>query len=1137
MSINKQEILAKIDRLSPAKQALLAKRLRGEVQPDDRVNVIPRRSHPENLAPLSFAQQRLWLLQQIDRHNAAYNEHGAIQLKGELNITALERSLNAIVERHESLRTNFKIIEGQPLQIISPYLNIKLPIVNLCELSEAEQKTKIQHLITEQSQSPFDLMQEPLFRWKLLQLGQQNYVLLVTIHHIIYDGWSYGLLMRELAAFYEAFSNNKPSPLRELPIQYADFALWQQQWLKGEALDAQLAYWKQQLGNSPPVLQLPADFPRPAVQTFRGARIYFSINPELTKAIKELTQQEDVTLFITLLAAFKILLYRYTGIEDMAIGSPIANRNRPEIEGLIGCFVNTLVLRSDLSGNPTFRELLSRIRQVCLGAYARSDLPFEKLVEVLQPQRSLSYTPLFQVMFALQNTPMSVLELAGLTVSNWESHNGTAKFDLSLYIEEKLGEILGTLEYNTDLFEPATIARMVGHWQELLAGIITNPQQHIAELPLLTSAEKQQLWEWNCTQADFPKDACIHQLFEFQVERTPDAIAVIFEDQNLTYRELNQQANQLAHYLRELGVRSEVLVGICLERSIETIVAILGILKAGGAYVPLDPDYPQERLDYMISDAQLSILLTRKALVKELPVFSYIQSKKIITNVIYFDCESNQIERHSTANPVHQITSDNLAYVLYTSGSTGTPKGVLGRHRSAVNRLVWNPYPFEKGEICCQKTSLNFVDSIWEIFAPLLHGLPTVIIANEIVKDPVQLVKTLSQKQVTRLVLVPSLLRVILDTFPDLQTRLPKLKYWVSSGETLSAELCQRFRKIMPQSILINLYGSSEVSADVTWYDTSKSQNLSSIPIGRPISNMQVYILDAKLQPVPIGISGEICIGGEGIARGYLNRPELTNEKFIPHPFSSEPDAYLYRSGDIGRYRSNGEIEYLGRSDRQIKLRGFRIELGEIEAVINQHPAVKQAVVLAREDEPDNKRLVAYIVSEIVADNLTSELRSFLIEKLPDYMMPSAFVQLDILPLTPNGKIDYFALPLPENRHQLKQDYVIPQTEVEQLIAGVWQDILQLEKVGINDNFFELGGHSLLLVKIQAKLNKILARELSVIDLFQYPTIHKLAEYLNQNSENKQQNFSQIHSHADRQKQAIEKQRELLKQARNKANG
>lgn len=1137
MSINKQEILAKRDRLSPTKQALLAKRLRGEVQPDDRVNVIPRRSHPENPAPLSFAQQRLWLLQQIDRLNSAYNEHGAIQLKGELNITALERSLNAIVQRHESLRTNFKIIEGQPLQIISPYLNIKLPIVNLCELSEAEQKTKIQHLITEQSQSPFDLMQEPLFRWKLLQLGQQNYVLLVTIHHIIYDGWSYGLLMRELAAFYEAFSNNKPSPLSELPIQYADFALWQQQWLKGESLDAQLAYWKQQLGNSPPVLQLPADFPRPAVQTFRGARISFSINPELTKAIKELSQQEDATLFITLLAAFKILLYRYTGIEDMAIGSPIANRNRPEIEGLIGCFVNTLVLRSDLSGNPTFRELLSRIRQVCLGAYARSDLPFEKLVEVLQPQRSLSYTPLFQVMFALQNTPMSVLELSGLTVSNWESHNGTAKFDLSLYIEEKLGEILGTLEYNTDLFEPATIARMVGHWQELLAGIITNPQQHIAELPLLTSAEKQQLWEWNCTQANFPKDACIHQLFEAQVERTPDAIAVIFEDQNLTYRELNQQANQLAHYLRELGVRSEVLVGICLERSIETIVAILGILKAGGAYVPLDPDYPQERLDYMISDAQLSILLTRKALVKELPFFSYIQSKQIITNVIYFDCESNQIERHSTANPVHQITSDNLAYVLYTSGSTGTPKGVLGRHRSAVNRLVWNPYPFEKGEICCQKTSLNFVDSIWEIFAPLLHGLPTVIIANKIVKDPVQLVKTLSQKQVTRLVLVPSLLRVILDTFPDLPTRLPKLKYWVSSGETLSAELCQRFRKIMPQSILINLYGSSEVSADVTWYDTSKSQNLSSIPIGRPISNMQVYILDAKLQPVPIGIPGEICIGGEGIARGYLNRPELTNEKFIPHPFSSEPDAYLYRSGDIGRYRSNGEIEYLGRSDRQIKLRGFRIELGEIEAVINQHPAVKQAVVLAREDEPDNKRLVAYIVSEIVADNLTSELRSFLIEKLPDYMMPSAFVQLDILPLTPNGKIDYFALPLPENRHQLKQDYVIPQTEVEQLIAGVWQDILQLEKVGINDNFFELGGHSLLLVKIQAKLNEILARELSVIDLFQYPTIHKLAEYLNQNSENKQQNFSQIHSHADRQKQAIEKQRELLKQARNKANG
>ncbi|HLO50179.1 MAG TPA: amino acid adenylation domain-containing protein [Kamptonema sp.] len=1124
MDINKQQILARRYQLSPSKQALLAKRLRGEIQADSPINLIPRRDSIDS-APLSFPQQRLWLLQQIDRTNASYNEHGAIQLKGALNIPALERSLNEIIKRHESLRTTFKMMEGQPLQIISPSLTIKLPIVNLSDVPLSEQKKQIQLIANQQSQSPFDLAQGPLLRWMLLQTCQQDYVLLVTMHHIIYDGWSYGILMRELAALYEAFSNNQSSPLSELPIQYADFALWQQQSLKGEALETQIAYWKQRLGNTPPLLQLPTDYPRPAVQTFRGARKTFSLTAELTKALKALSQNEDATFFMTLLAAFKILLYRYTGIEDIAIGSPIANRNLSEIEQLIGCFVNTLVLRTDLSGNPTFRELLSRVRQVCVGAYAHCDVPFEKLVETLQPQRSLSYTPLFQVMFALQNTPMPALELSGLTISSLESNNNTAKFDLSLYIEERGEESIATIEYNTDLFETVTIARTSKNFQHLLAGIVANPDLRVNELSLLTSSEKQQLSDWNCTQTDYPKDACIHQLFEAQVEKTPDAVAIVFEDRQLTYQELNQQADRLADYLRELGVQSEVLVGICVERSIEMVVGLLGILKAGGAYVPLDPAYPQERLAFILSDAQVSVLLTRKNLIKELPALS----TNITPVVVYFDGKWDTISHLKSKIPNPKL-SDNLAYVLYTSGSTGTPKGVLGRHRSAVNRLNWNPYPFEQGEICCQKTSLNFIDSVWEIFAPLLHGLRTIIIADEIVKDPYRLIQTLSQQQVTRLVLVPSLLRVLLETFPDLQSRLPQLKYWISSGETLSVELCQRFQERMPQSILINLYGSSEVSADVTWYDTSKNQSLSSIPIGRPISNMQVYVLDAHLQPVPIGVPGELCIGGDGLARGYLNRPELTAEKFIPNPFSSENGAYLYRSGDIGRYRFDGEIEYLGRSDRQIKLRGFRIELGEVENVLNQHPAVKQAVVLLREDEIDNKCLVAYIVS----DNSSLELRSFVAEKLPDYMVPSVVIQLEALPLTPNGKVDYRALPVPENRQDLKQDYVMPQTEVERQIAEVWQETLQLEKVGINDNFFEIGGHSLLLVKVQAKLLDMFDRDISAIDLFKYPSIKILAEYLSQKQDKEQSMFGEINTYVRKQEEAVARQRELFKQARNR---
>ncbi|HEY9649328.1 MAG TPA: amino acid adenylation domain-containing protein, partial [Coleofasciculaceae cyanobacterium] len=688
------------------------------------------------------------------------------------------------------------------------------------------------------------------------------------------------------------------------------------------------------------------------------------------------------------------------------------------------------------------------------------------------------------------------LDVPGLSLSRYELPIATAKFDLTLSMRETQQGLVGQFEYNTDLFDAATITRMVGHFQTLLSAIVDNPQQRLYELPLLTEAEQHQLLvEWNGTKAEYPQNVCIHKLFEAQVEQTPDAVAVIFEDKQLTYRELNQQANKIAHYLRTLDVKPEVLVGICLERSLEMVAGLLGILKAGGAYVPLDPAYPQKRLAFMVSDAQVSVLLTNEKLVKKLPDLTVNPNQTLV----YLDTDKDAINQQSTSNPVHEVTPDNLAYVLYTSGSTGTPKGVLGCHRGAVNRLNWNPCPFTQEDICCQKTSLNFVDSVWEIFAPLLHGGPSVIISDESLKDPHQLVQTLTSQQVTRIVLVPSLLRVLLDTFPDLQSRLPKLKYWVSSGEALSVELCDRFRERMPQSILINLYGSSEVAADVTWYDTTNRQFPQCVPIGRPISNMQVYVLDNDLQPVPIGVPGELYISGEGLARGYLNRPELTAEKFIPNPFKIQ-NSYseqLFKTGDLACYLPDGNIKFLGRIDHQVKIRGFRIELGEIEAVLSQYPEVQEAVVIVREDCPGDKRLVAYLVPNPEQVPNTSKLRNSLKEQLPDYMVPSILVVLEALPLTPNGKVDCQALPVPEQHpSEPETAFVAPQTPIEKELANIWSEVLTIEQVGIYDNFFDIGGHSLIATQLMSRVRTRLGVEIPLRELFASPTIKELAESL-----------------------------------------
>ncbi|MBD2309013.1 amino acid adenylation domain-containing protein [Chroococcidiopsis sp. FACHB-1243] len=1056
---------------------------------------IERVSRNEELI-LSFAQQRLWFLTQLQPDSPFNNLSAAIRLQGQLDLHALQESFNEIVRRHEVLRTTFKAVAGKPIQIISSETTLLLPVINLSDLPADLQAAQVKQLAQTEAQQPFNLQTDLTIRAKLLRLGEQEYVALLTLHHIAADGWSIGVFVRELSTLYQAFCTAQPLTLLQLPIQYADFAAWQRQWLTGEVLESQLGYWRQHLDGAPALLELPTDRKRPAIQTFRGANYSFGIPQELSAALNSLSQQQGCTLFMTLLAAFKTLLYRYTGNEDIVIGSPIANRNRVEIEPLIGFFVNTLVLRTKLEGNPSFEELLSRVREVALGAYSHQDLPFDVLVEELQPQRSLSHTPLFQVMFVLQNAPMPEIELSGLNLSLLENDSTTAKFDLTLFMEETTLGLIGTFEYSTDLFEADTIHRMAEHLQVLLSGIVTDSQQHLWELPLLTEAEKTQMATWNDTQVEYPLEHGIHQLFEAQVERTPDAVAVVCADRQLTYTQLNQRANKIAHYLQRLGVGSEVLVGICLEPSLDTIAALLGILKAGGAYLPLDPAYPQQRLAFMLADAQVSFVISHTLREGRSPM-SLVNSFKQMTfeqmTVVCLDADWDSIDRESLENPVSNTTADNLAYVIYTSGSTGKPKGVLGLHRGAVNRFqwMWQTYSFTQGEVCCQKTSLNFVDSVWEIFGALLQGVRTVIVGDRIVKDPHQFVETLKSHSVTRLVLVPSLLRVLLD-MEGLQQQLPKLKYWVTSGEALGIDLLHQFQQKMGDRILLNLYGASEVSADVTCYSiSSQDETATRVAIGRPIANTQIHVLDRHRQKVPVGVPGELYISGAGLARGYLNRPEITAERFI-----FKAGRRLYKTGDLVRYRADGNLEFLGRIDNQIKLRGFRIELGEIEALLRQHPGIQEAVVVVREDEPSNQQLVAYVVAPQQSIAI-AQLHRLLKEKLPEYMVPSAFVMLEALPLLPNGKVNYQVLPAPETiRPELEQQLQRPQTEVEQAIANIWQEVLRIDEVGIYDNFFELGGHSLLLIQVHSKLQQKFQQDISLVEMFQYPTIAHLTKFL-----------------------------------------
>jgi amino acid adenylation domain-containing protein/FkbM family methyltransferase len=1088
--------------------------------------ILPRASDAE--LPLSFAQQRLWFLDQLQPLSAFYNVPVALRLVGTLEVAALEQSLQEIIHRHEALRTNFIKVDGKPTQVIQTQANWKVSIVDLKHLSTIEQEIATQQLAQQQAIQPFNLATEPLVRATLIVLSKTEHALLVCMHHIVFDGWSVGVFVQELAALYNAYSQGQPSPLAPLPIQYADFAIWQRNWLQGDVLQSQLSYWQQQLANAPALLSLPTDRPRPSVQTDNGAYQKFALSKELTSGLTQLSQQQGVTLFMTLLAAFDTLLYRYTGQKDILVGSPIANRDRSEIEGLIGFFVNTLVLRTDLAGNPSFSELLSRVREVALSAYAHQNLPFEMLVEALQPERDLSYTPLFQVMFALQNASTSQVELTGLTVTPLLAEGATAKFDLSLLMQNTATGLVGFWEYNTDLFDASTIERMTGHFMTLLEGIIANPEQQISQLPLLTAVEQQQLLvEWNDTQADYPSDKCIHQLFEEQVQRTPDAIAVVFEDQQLTYQQLNCRANELAHYLKSLGVGTDVLVGICVERSIEMVVGLIGILKAGGAYVPLDPEYPTERLRFMLDDSQVPVLLTQQKLLDRLAQHQ--------AQLVCLDSDWQMISQLNQDNLITEAQPTNLAYVIYTSGSTGTPKGVMIAHQGLLNLVFWHQRTFKvtSSDKATQLAKTAFDAAVWELWPYLTTGASIYLVKPEILSSLVKLRDWLISNNITISFLPTPLAQELLSL--EWPTEGLALRTILTGGDKLH----QYPSDLIPFQV-VNNYGPTENTVVTTsGVVVAKKQNKISPNIGRAIANTQVYILDRNLQPVPVGVPGELHIAGVGLAKGYLNRPELITEKFISNPFEETEGSKLYKTGDLVRYLPDGNIEYLGRIDDQVKIRGFRIELAEIEALLGQHDDVQICCVVAREQAQGNKCLVAYVVLQKEVTPTTDELRQFLSDKLPAYMVPNVFVMLESLPLTPNGKVDRSALPAPDLQQELS-DYVMPNTEVEKIIADIWQKALAIEKVGIYNNFFELGGNSLLLVKINQQLQEELGLELSIVDMFNYPTIYSLSQYLNIKFYKKntiKQNASRTQCHNDEVKGLKSKQLQSRQQYRSQKKG
>lgn len=1028
-----------------------------------------------------------------------YNISLALRIQGPLNRIALEKSLHAIVTRHKSLRTRFLSRDGEPTQIVQPSFAITLRVMDLTGQSNGESQSEVRRLFKAEVCRPFDLSTDVLLRAVLANLGPTDHALLMTVHHIASDGWSMGLLARELMMFYEAFVSGQVPSLSELPIQYSDFAVWQRQWMQGPVLRAQLEWWKQQLTGAPDLLELPTDRPRPAVQSFRGHCRWRSFSRSLSEALGALSNREGTTLFMTLLAAFQTLLHRFTGQADLLIGTPTAGRGRSETEGLIGLFVNMLVLRSKLCGNPTFLEFLRHTREEMLDAYAHQDLPFEKLVEEMRPERKSSHSPLIQVVFALQNAPGTLPSPRGLKVTqipDREVDTGTSKFDLTFQMEASETGLSVFVEYNSDLFDEATIDELLNSFQVLLEGIVVDPSVTVGTLPVLTPAQRQRLLvDWNATRTRYPRDETIPQLFVQQVIRNPDSVAVIFEGGQFTYRQIDQRANQVANLLRKLGVGPDMLVAVCMERSQELIVALLGILKAGGAYLSLDPSCPRERLAYMLEDARAGVLLTQQKLQA---VFAGDELASRL-KVICLDQDWATIAHESTGQPDsddRRPAPTDLAYVSYTSGSTGKPKGVCVPQRAVIQLLFNTDYVLlNSADTVAQIASCAFDASTFEIWGALLHGGRLAILPQQVVLSAQALAREIRSHRITTMFVTTGLFNQLSREVPDIFAPVRQVLF---GGEAANPACVRDILKNCPGSRLLHMYGPTEATTFATWHEVRELEaNAAFVPIGRPIANTELYVLDELRQPVPIGVTGELYIGGDGLARGYLNQPELTAESFVSHPFSSEADARLYKTGDRVRCRSDGNLEFIGRTDGQVKLRGFRIELGEIEIALNQHSDVHECAAVAFEDSSKDKRLVAYVVSRR-AGLTPDDLRAFLRTKLPDYMVPSAFVFLPALPLNANGKVNRRALLAPDQVRPEQTEFVRPRDETESRLAGIWEDLLAVRPVGVADNFFDLGGHSLLVIRLLTRIEKAFGRSLPISAVFQSPTIEHLAEIIRQ---------------------------------------
>ncbi len=1083
---------------SADKQVLIRKYLQSRMANQSAVAAVIARRSESGPAPLSFAQEQIWLHCQFAKD--LYNESVTVYRRGPLDVPALRRSLAEMIRRHEAWRTSFKVMGGQPVQIVHPPYELNLEVIDLRPMAAEQRESEALRLGRERARIPFDLERGPLLRAMLVQVGDEDFRLYLFLHHIIFDGFSmYNVFLPELVAVYQSFLAGEASPLAELPLQYSDFAQWQRSSLDEAQLKESRAYWSSQLDGEIPVLELPTDHPRPALQSFRGAMHRFAFPKSLSDGLHQLANREQASFFTTILAGFAALLRRYSAQEDFVLGTVTSGRKHTELEKLLGCFQNPLALRLKLAGDPSFRELLTHTREVTLSALSHDNAPFERLVEELSVRRDTSRNPVFPVMFSL--VPPTPTFAAGWDLNQLDLEIGTAKFDLDLELDDRPTGLQGRFVYCTDLFEPATIARMAGHFQTMLEAIVANPERKISRLPMLSAAEQRQFSEWNRTETSYRRELCMHELVEEQAARTPNAIAVEHGSLGSTYRELsflelNERANQLAHFLAKRGIGPESKVGICLRRSLELPVALLAVLKSGAACVPLDPAYPKERLTYMLEDSQTSLVLTQPGLLAEVTDFD--------AEVVNLDADWKLFAGESRENLCSGVKPENLAYVIYTSGSTGKPRGVLLTHGGLVNHNVAAAQLFgmTTTDRMAQFASISFDIAVEEIFPTWIAGGALVVREEDASLAVGDFLRWVREKRVTALDLPTAYWHELVRELSESPLRLPEsLRIVIVGGEKASSAALTVWRRVAgPRVRWVNTYGPTETSVIVTSFEPKAAEEIPAVlPIGRPIANTKIHILDKNLQPQPVGIAGDLYVSGPGLARGYLNRPETTAEKFVRDPFSEEPGARMYKTGDLARYLASGEIEFAGRTDDQVKIRGYRVELEEIEAVLGSHAGVREVVVAARENAAGEKTLAAYVVPARERVPTASELRLYLKQKLPHYMVPAAFVLLEGMPKTPNGKVDKRALPAPKaSDFAQPQEYVAPTDELETQLTKIWETVLDKKPVGIRDNFFELGGHSLLAARLMHRIEQSLGQRLPLAALLQAPTVEQLAGLLRQ---------------------------------------